>query len=248
MYAFGDVLTRNDIVEALDCAVGEAMRWLEREACFVRRGSNNRDAKIAPFEQWGTRRVQAAGFIAAGFNHRTSRAGDPQLHTHLESSRLGASRCLPFSLLALRFQLSRRQSRRRLLAFGLQSRGLDTRCFLSRRLLALGFHSCCRQPCSLLTLSLRLRRCQPRRGLALGVQSHGLGASRFLALRLELCRRQSRRRLAFGLLLSGFDACRCFPEIGLLSRGLGPSRLRPVRLDGEFSDALASVLPGPLPG
>jgi conjugative relaxase-like TrwC/TraI family protein len=83
MYAFGDVLTRNDIVEALDCAVGEAVRWLEREACFVRRGSNNRDAKTAPFEQWGTRRVQAAGFIAAGFNHRTSRAGDPQLHTHV---------------------------------------------------------------------------------------------------------------------------------------------------------------------
>ena len=59
------------------------MRWLEREACFVRRGSNNRDAKIAPFEQWGTRRLHAAGFIAAGFNHRTSRAGDPQLHTHV---------------------------------------------------------------------------------------------------------------------------------------------------------------------
>ena len=83
MYAFGDVLTRNDIVEALDCAVDEAMGWLEREACFVRRGSNNRDAKTAPFEQWGTRRLQAAGFIAAGFNHRTSRAGDPQLHTHV---------------------------------------------------------------------------------------------------------------------------------------------------------------------
>jgi hypothetical protein len=65
MYAFGDVLTRNDIVEALDCAVGEAMGWLEREACFVRRGSNNRDAQVAPFEQWGTRRLHAAGFIAA---------------------------------------------------------------------------------------------------------------------------------------------------------------------------------------
>ena len=46
MYAFGDVLTRNDIVEALDCAVGEAVRWLEREACFVRRGSNNRNAQM----------------------------------------------------------------------------------------------------------------------------------------------------------------------------------------------------------
>ena len=64
-------------------AVEDAMAWLEREACFVRRGSNNRDPSTAPFEQWGTRRLPGAGFIAAGFRHRTSRAGDPQLHTHV---------------------------------------------------------------------------------------------------------------------------------------------------------------------
>jgi len=83
MYAFGDVLVRDDIVKSIDNAVKETMGWLEREACFVRRGSNNRNAKTAPFEQWGTRRLHAKGFIATGFNHRTSRAGDPQLHTHV---------------------------------------------------------------------------------------------------------------------------------------------------------------------
>lgn len=83
MYAFGDVLVRNEIVEAIDAAVRDSIGWLEREACFVRRGSNNRDAKTAPFEQYGTRRIRANGFIAAGFDHRTSRAGDPQLHTHV---------------------------------------------------------------------------------------------------------------------------------------------------------------------
>ncbi len=64
-------LGRNDIVESIDHAVEQAMGWLEREACLVRRGSNNRNGKTAPFEQWGTRRLHAAGFIAAGFNHRT---------------------------------------------------------------------------------------------------------------------------------------------------------------------------------
>lgn len=83
LYAFSDPLVRQQVTEAVDAAVGEALSWLEREACFVRRGSNNRRAKTAPFEQWGTRRLPGAGFIAAGFRHRTSRAGDPQLHTHV---------------------------------------------------------------------------------------------------------------------------------------------------------------------
>ncbi len=83
MYAFADPIVRAEITAAVDTAVEDAVSWLEREACFVRRGSNNRRAKVAPFEQWGTRRLTGAGFIAAGFRHRTSRAGDPQLHTHV---------------------------------------------------------------------------------------------------------------------------------------------------------------------
>ncbi len=33
--------------------------------------------------EFGTRRLPGAGFVAAGFRHRTSRAGDPQLHSHV---------------------------------------------------------------------------------------------------------------------------------------------------------------------
>lgn len=83
LYALADPLARAEVVEATNTAVEEAVRWLEREACFVRRGSNNREAKAAPFEEFGTRRLPGVGFIAAGFRHRTSRAGDPHLHTHV---------------------------------------------------------------------------------------------------------------------------------------------------------------------
>lgn len=83
LYALADPLVRAEIIEATNHAVDEALAWLEREACFVRRGSNNRASKSAPFEQWGTRRLPGAGFVAAAFRHRSSRAGDPQLHTHV---------------------------------------------------------------------------------------------------------------------------------------------------------------------
>ena len=83
LYALGDPLVRAQVVEATDAAVEAALAWLEREACFVRRGSNNRQAGTAPFETFGTRRLPGVGFVAAGFRHRTSRAGDPHLHTHV---------------------------------------------------------------------------------------------------------------------------------------------------------------------
>ncbi|MEP6660548.1 MAG: MobF family relaxase, partial [Acidimicrobiales bacterium] len=44
---------------------------------------NRRDAKVPRVEGWGTRRFPGAGFVAAQFRHRTSRAGDPQLHWHV---------------------------------------------------------------------------------------------------------------------------------------------------------------------
>jgi conjugative relaxase-like TrwC/TraI family protein len=52
-------------------AVADALSYLERRALQVRRGAG------------GERRLGAEGLIAAGFQHRTSRAGDPQLHTHV---------------------------------------------------------------------------------------------------------------------------------------------------------------------
>jgi len=54
-----------------DAAVREAIGYLERHACVVRRGKG------------GPIRLPGEGFVAAAFRHRTSRAGDPLLHTHV---------------------------------------------------------------------------------------------------------------------------------------------------------------------
>ncbi|MFC8042835.1 MobF family relaxase [Nocardia sp. NPDC057353] len=52
-------------------AVADALRWLEDNALFTRLGRN------------GVRQVDVQGSITAGFDHRDSRAGDPDLHTHV---------------------------------------------------------------------------------------------------------------------------------------------------------------------
>ena len=52
-------------------AVEDTIGWLERTATFTRLGRN------------GVRQVEVRGLLAAAFAHRTSRAGDPDLHTHV---------------------------------------------------------------------------------------------------------------------------------------------------------------------
>ncbi|MGQ4619887.1 MobF family relaxase, partial [Nocardia sp. R7R-8] len=52
-------------------AVRDALRWLEQHAIFTRVGRN------------GVRQVDVDGIVAACFTHRDSRAGDPDLHTHV---------------------------------------------------------------------------------------------------------------------------------------------------------------------
>jgi conjugative relaxase-like TrwC/TraI family protein len=54
-----------------DGAIVEALGYLERHATMARRGAS------------GLRRIGAGGLVAASFRHRTSRSGDPQLHTHV---------------------------------------------------------------------------------------------------------------------------------------------------------------------
>ena len=83
LFALGDPLVQHAVVAGCDAALVEALGWLEREACFVRRGTNKAENKAAWGEQWGTRRMVANGFVAASFRHRTSRAGDPHLHWHV---------------------------------------------------------------------------------------------------------------------------------------------------------------------
>jgi conjugative relaxase-like TrwC/TraI family protein len=82
VYALGDPLVQSSVVEACELALAESLAWLEREACFVRRGTNNRKMVADP-EGFGTRRMIAEGFVAAQFPHRTSRLADPHLHWHV---------------------------------------------------------------------------------------------------------------------------------------------------------------------
>jgi conjugative relaxase-like TrwC/TraI family protein len=57
-----------------DEAVRDTISWLEKHAAYTRRGTN------------GIAQVDTTGVIAAAFTHRDSRAGDPDLHTHVAIS------------------------------------------------------------------------------------------------------------------------------------------------------------------
>ncbi|WP_216917410.1 MobF family relaxase, partial [Nocardia noduli] len=59
------------IEAAHHAAIGDALGWLQRKGIFTRLGRN------------GVRQVDVEGIVAASFTHRDSRAGDPDLHTHV---------------------------------------------------------------------------------------------------------------------------------------------------------------------
>jgi conjugative relaxase-like TrwC/TraI family protein len=71
LWAFGSDEVRETISVAHDRAIGAVLDHLSAEACFARRGAG------------GHQLIEADGFFGAAFRHRTSRAGDPQLHTHV---------------------------------------------------------------------------------------------------------------------------------------------------------------------
>ncbi len=71
LWAFGTDQVRDSISIAHDRAVSAVLDHLSTEACYARRGAGGRQL------------IEAEGFIGAAFRHRTSRAGDPQLHTHV---------------------------------------------------------------------------------------------------------------------------------------------------------------------
>ena len=82
-YALADRRVQHLIVSACEAALSETLGWLEREACFVRRGTNKAENRETWGEAWGTRLMVARGFVGAAYRHRTSRAGDPHLHWHV---------------------------------------------------------------------------------------------------------------------------------------------------------------------
>jgi conjugative relaxase-like TrwC/TraI family protein len=64
------------IVGAHDNAVDRAVSAMEAEAVRARRGAGGRDL------------VETEGLVASAFPHRSSRAGDPQLHTHVVAANI----------------------------------------------------------------------------------------------------------------------------------------------------------------
>lgn len=75
LYALGDTKVAAQVRAAHQTAVGQVVEYLESVAGHALRGHQG-DGQRATH-------IATAGWIAAGFEHHTSRAGDPQLHTHL---------------------------------------------------------------------------------------------------------------------------------------------------------------------
>lgn len=71
LHALGPKDASNEVVNAHDSAVTSALDYLERHTAVGRRGTDG----VIP--------IDSTGFVAAAFRHRTSRAGDPLLHTHV---------------------------------------------------------------------------------------------------------------------------------------------------------------------
>jgi conjugative relaxase-like TrwC/TraI family protein len=70
LYGLGDAATGRAVLAAHHAGVREAVGYLD-EHLGVRRGHG------------GVQHVSGQGLLAVGFDHRTSREGDPLLHTHL---------------------------------------------------------------------------------------------------------------------------------------------------------------------
>jgi conjugative relaxase-like TrwC/TraI family protein len=71
LFGLGGAEMQSAVLAAHTAAVEDALDYFEREVAVARRGRD------------GVRLMRGRGLVAAAFVHRTSRAGDPQLHTHL---------------------------------------------------------------------------------------------------------------------------------------------------------------------
>ena len=74
LWAIAPLPVAEEIEAAHDAAVADVLEWLQDSAAFTRTGAN------------GVAQVDTEGLIAAAFTHRDSRAGDPDLHTHVAVS------------------------------------------------------------------------------------------------------------------------------------------------------------------
>ncbi len=70
-WALGSEGAGAEVAAAHKASVAAALDYMERMACWTRRGHGGREF------------VHGNGFLAAAYLHRSSRAGDPQLHNHV---------------------------------------------------------------------------------------------------------------------------------------------------------------------
>lgn len=75
LWAIADAGTQAKIAEAHHNAIDDVLAFMERELAATRAGESARNGAVA--------QVDVTGLIAAAFDHFDSRAGDPQLHTHV---------------------------------------------------------------------------------------------------------------------------------------------------------------------
>src|SRR5215207_6699533 len=71
LWAVAEPTVAAAIEKAHQAAVTDALSFIEQQALFTRTGPQ------------GIRQVNVRGLVAAAFTHRDSRAGDPDLHTHV---------------------------------------------------------------------------------------------------------------------------------------------------------------------
>ena len=75
LWGVADAGTQGLIAQAHHDAIAEVMEFMEREVATTRTGYTAADGAVA--------QVDVTGLIATAFDHYDSRAGDPQLHTHV---------------------------------------------------------------------------------------------------------------------------------------------------------------------
>ena len=75
LWGVADAATQERIAEAHHAAVADVVAFFEREVAATRAGVSDGDGAVA--------QVDVAGVAAVAYDHYDSRAGDPQLHTHV---------------------------------------------------------------------------------------------------------------------------------------------------------------------
>jgi conjugative relaxase-like TrwC/TraI family protein len=71
LWGLGGPVAALEVTTAHRQAVKAALGYMQREACWTRRGAG------------GSEFLKGEGYLAAAYRHRSSRNGDPQLHTHV---------------------------------------------------------------------------------------------------------------------------------------------------------------------